>query len=205
MYTIGRTVQYESEMNPQPLRTTVTTQVKRAEVTPSPALAPTRAPSPVAVTPGTTGDPDFMLSLSRGLAVIRSFGEGRQRLSVAEVARLTSLSRAAARRALYTLSVLGYSKFSEGMYELTPAVMLLGHAYLGAAALAKIAQPVLERVSAQVHESCSLAVLDGDEVTYVARAATRRIVSLDVETGSRLPAYCTSLGRVLIANTDAAT
>lgn len=146
-----------------------------------------------------------MLSLARGLSVIRSFGEGRQRLSVAEVARLTNLSRAAARRALYTLSVLGYSKFSDGMYELTPAVMTLGHSYLGAASLARIAQPILERVSAQIHESCSLAVLDGDEVTYVARAAARRVVSLDIVVGSRLPVYCTSLGRVLVAYTDPAS
>ena len=145
---------------------------------------PVRTAAPVAVAPGTAGDPDFMLSLARGLSVIRSFGEGRQRLSVAEVARLTNLSRAAARRALYTLSVLGYSKFSDGMYELTPAVMtLLATRILATPRWRGSAQPILERVSAQIHESCSLAVLDGDEVVYVARAAARRVVSLDITVG----------------------
>jgi IclR family pca regulon transcriptional regulator len=155
--------------------------------------------------PGQSGDPDFMLSLARGLSVIRAFAEGRQRLSVAEVARLAKLSRAAARRCLYTLSVLGYARVSEGMYELTPAVLTLGHAYLGAASIARVAQPVLDRVSAEIHEPCSLAVLDGDEIVFVAVAAARAFESIDLAIGSRLPAFCTSMGRVLVANTDSAS
>ncbi len=146
-----------------------------------------------------------MLSLARGLSVIRAFAAGRQRLSVAEVARLTNLSRAAARRCLYTLSVLGYARFAEGIYELTPAVLTLGHAYLGAASIARVAQPVLERVSERIHEPCSLAVLDGDDIVFVALAATREFESTELAIGSRLPAFCTSMGRVLVANTDSAS
>jgi IclR family pca regulon transcriptional regulator len=157
------------------------------------------------IVPGASGDPDFMLSLARGLSVIRAFAEGRQRLSVAEVARLTNLSRAAARRCLYTLSVLGYARFSDGIYELTPAVLALGNAYLGSASIARVAQPVLERVSAEIHEPCSLAVLDGEDIVFVALAATEELRSIDLAVGSRLPAFCTSMGRVLVANTDPAS
>jgi IclR family pca regulon transcriptional regulator len=152
-----------------------------------------------------SGDPDYMMSLARGLAVIRAFNEGRARLSVAEVARATGISRAATRRCLYTLSVLGYARSSEGIYELTPAILSLGQSYLGQASIARVAQPVLERISERLHESCSLAVLDGDEIVYLARAATRRILSVDLSVGSRLPAACTSMGRVLVANADEST
>jgi len=141
-----------------------------------------------------------MLSLARGLSVIRAFGEGDSQLSVAEVARRTQLSRAAARRCLHTLSVLGYAGHANGVYQLTPAVMTLGYAYVGSTALTRVAQPILERVAEQLHESSSLAVLDGQEIVYVARAATRRILSIGLSVGSRLPAYCTSMGRVLVAN-----
>jgi IclR family pca regulon transcriptional regulator len=153
---------------------------------------------------GEPGDPDFMLSLARGLSVIRAFGEGRQRLSVAEVARATGISRAAARRCLYTLSLLGYARSSDSAFELTPGVLALGQAYLGSATIARVAQPVLEQVSSELHESCSMAVLDGEEIVYVARAATRRILSVDLSVGSRLPAASTSMGRVLLAAADEA-
>ncbi len=150
--------------------------------------------------PKRAGDPDYMLSLARGLSVIRAFGEGGSPLSIGDVARLTGMSRAAARRCLYTLSVLGYAAAVDGAYELTPAVLTLGHTYLGASSMASVAQPVLERISEQVHESSSMAVLDGDEIVYIARAATRRILSIGLAVGSRLPAACTSMGRVLVAN-----
>ena len=146
-----------------------------------------------------------MLSLARGLAVIRAFDSGEPALSIAEVARITQLSRAAVRRCLHTLSVLGYARGRNGLYELTPAVLTLGHAYLGSLVLSRVAQPVLERVSATLHESSSLAVLDGEDVVYVARSATRRILSIALSVGSRLPAACTSMGRVLIAFSDEAT
>jgi IclR family transcriptional regulator, pca regulon regulatory protein len=144
-------------------------------------------------------DPDYMLSLARGLSVIRAFDGDRTGLSIAEVARRTGMSRAAARRCLHTLGVLGYVAGGGGSYELAPRVLALGYAYLGSAPVARAAQPVLERVAERLHESCSLTVLDGDEIVYVARAATRRILSVGLSVGSRLPAYCTSMGRVLLA------
>jgi IclR family pca regulon transcriptional regulator len=149
------------------------------------------------------GDPDFMLSLARGLAAIRAFGGGDPQLSVADVARIAGLSRASARRCLHTLTVLGYAAAANGRYELTPAILTLGEAYLSSMSVARVAQPVLERVSEELHESSSVAVLDGDEIVYVARAAARRILAISLAVGSRLPAACTSMGRVLIANADA--
>ena len=143
-----------------------------------------------------------MESLARGLSVIRAFGEGRTRLSGAEVAAITGLSRAAARRCLHTLGVLGYATSHEGLYELTPAVLALGQSYLGTASIASLSQPVLDRVSAQLQESSGVAVLDGEDVVFLARAAARRILSVTVTVGSRLPAACTGTGRVLLAYGD---
>lgn len=150
----------------------------------------------------TRGDADYMLSLARGLSVIRAFGQGQATLSIADVARLTGFSRAAARRCLYTLSVLGYVAGVGGRYELTPRILSLGTAYLGSSLVARVAQPVLERVSETLHESSSLAVLDDQEVVYLARAATQRILSIGLSVGSRLPAASTSMGRVLMAFCD---
>jgi IclR family pca regulon transcriptional regulator len=146
-----------------------------------------------------SADPDYMLSLARGLAVIRSFGTGRGTLSVAEVAREVGISRAAARRCLHTLSVLGYASSTNGAYELGPSVLTLGYAYLASTPAARVAQPILERVTDRLHESCSLAGLDGDEIVYIARSAAPRILSIGVTVASRLPAYCTSMGRVLLS------
>lgn len=143
-----------------------------------------------------------MLSLARGLSVIRAFEAGPTSLSIGDVARLTGMSRAAARRCLHTLSTLGYAMPTGDGFELTPAVLSLGHTYLGSNAIARVAQPVLERISSQVHESCSLAVLDGQEIVYVARAATQRILSIAIAVGSRLPAACTSMGRAIVAFSD---
>ena len=140
-----------------------------------------------------------MQSFARGLATIRAFGDGASQLSVAEVARLTGVSRASARRCLHTLAVLGYAVTTGARYELTPAILTLGHAYLSSITVARVAQPVLERVSQALHESSSVAVLDGDEIVYVARAAAPRILAISLTVGSRLPAACTSMGRVLLA------
>ena len=148
---------------------------------------------------GVSNDPYFMESLSRGLSVIRAFGGERPQLSGADVAAITGLSRAAARRCLHTLTVLGYATSSNGLFELTPAVLTLGQAYLGSASLASIAQPVLERVTAQLEEASAVAVLDGDEIVFLARAAARRILTVEVSVGSRLPAAATASGRILLA------
>jgi IclR family pca regulon transcriptional regulator len=152
-------------------------------------------------------DPDFMLSLARGLAVMRALAEEGPRLSIGDVARITRVSRASAGRCLHTLETLGYAAATQGTYVLTPMVLSLASNYLAAApnqfgvsAIARMAQPVLERVSKQLNESASLAVLDDADIIYVARAAARRILSVELEVGSRLPAACTSMGRVLLAN-----
>ncbi len=143
-----------------------------------------------------------MLSLARGLAIVRAFESGATPLSVSEAARITGMSRAAARRCLHTLTMLGYASLSGVGFELTPAVLSLGHTYLDSNVVARVAQPVLERISSQVHESSSLAMLDGDEIVYVARAATQRILSVAISVGTRLPAACTSMGRAIVAFSD---
>lgn len=147
------------------------------------------------------GDPDFMASFARGLAVIRAFSGGTGRHTIGALAQSTGLSRAAVRRCLYTLHKLGYVGLDEGRhYLLRPKILALGYAFLSSSSLVVAAKPLLEQVSATVHESCSMAVLEGDSLVYVARSASsRRLMSIDLGVGSRLPAYCTSMGRVLLA------
>ena len=170
---------------------------------------PTRSRTPAAVSRDASadddplavaGDPDFMTSLARGLAVIRAFSQQRQRLSIGEISLRTGISRAAVRRCLHTLGRLGYVGSDDGRhFALRPRILALGHAYLSSAPLASSAQPLLNQVSAAVHESCSMAILDGDDVVYVARSSSSaRIMSIDLGIGSRLPAFCTSMGRVLL-------
>lgn len=146
-----------------------------------------------------SGDPDFMTSLARGLHVIRAFSGVDRRLTIADVSRATGLTRAVVRRCLYTLRELGYAATDGRTYSLQPRILNLGYAYLSTTALPTAAQPVLEELSEQLGEATSVAVLDDGAVVYVARAATRRIVAVTLGVGSRLPAYCTALGRVLLA------
>jgi IclR family pca regulon transcriptional regulator len=147
------------------------------------------------------GDPNFMTSLARGLAVVRAFSQQRSRMSIAQVSLRTGIPRAAVRRCLYTLARLGYvAQDGDRNFTLRPNVLALGHAYLASAPLVTSAQPLLDHVSATVHESCSMAILDGDDILYVARSSSStRIMSIDLSIGSRLPAFCTSMGRVLLA------
>ena len=146
------------------------------------------------------GDPDFMTSLARGLHVIRAFSAVDRRLTIADVARATGLTRAVVRRCLYTLRELGYAGSDGRAFYLQPRVLNLGYAYLSTAPVPLAAQPVLEELAAQLGEATSVAVLDEGAVVFVARAATKRIVSVSLGVGSRLPAYCTALGRVLLAS-----
>jgi IclR family transcriptional regulator, pca regulon regulatory protein len=143
-------------------------------------------------------DGAFVQSLERGLLVIRAL-DAREPQALSEVARATGLSRAAARRFLLTLERLGYVRQARGRFALTPRVLDLGYAYLSSLTLPEVAQPHLERLVAQVHESSSVSVLDGDDVVYVARVPTRRIMSVTISVGTRFPAYATSMGRVLLA------
>ena len=148
------------------------------------------------------GDPDFMTSLARGLHVIRAFAGVDRRLTIADVSRATGLTRAVVRRCLYTLRELGYAATDGRTYFLQPRILNLGYAYLSTAPVPIAAQPVLEEMSEMLGEASSVAVLDDGAVVYVARAATKRIMSVTLGVGSRLPAYCTALGRVLLAHLD---
>ncbi|MDB5879748.1 IclR family transcriptional regulator domain-containing protein [Noviherbaspirillum suwonense] len=145
-------------------------------------------------------DPSFMTSLARGLAVVRAFSDQRRSLTIAQISHKTGIPRAAVRRCLYTLKRLGYADSEANNFFLKPKILSLGYSYLSSTPLTVSAQPCLNGISRALNESCSLAVLDNDEVLYVARSATSRVMSIALNTGSRLPAYCTSLGRVLLAN-----
>ncbi|HEY2439065.1 MAG TPA: IclR family transcriptional regulator C-terminal domain-containing protein [Solirubrobacteraceae bacterium] len=142
---------------------------------------------------------DFVQSLERGLLVIRAFDAEHRELGLSEVARISGLTRAAARRFLLTLEKLGYVTLSEGRFSLTPRVLELGYAYLSSLTLPEVAQPHMEALVARVNESSSISVLDGTDVVYVARVPTRRIMSITLSVGTRLPAFATSMGRVLLA------
>lgn len=142
---------------------------------------------------------EFVQSLARGLQVITAFNSDRPRMGLSEVAVATGLSRASARRFLHTLVELGYVRTDGKQFELTPHVLRLGTAYLSGLGLPQLAQPHLERLSAEVGESTSAAVLDGTEIVYVARVSTRRIMTVGITVGTRFPAFATSMGRVLLA------
>ncbi|GII00738.1 IclR family transcriptional regulator [Planobispora takensis] len=142
---------------------------------------------------------DHVQSLARGLAVIRAFSAAAPELTLSEVARATGLTRAAARRFLLTLVDLGYVRTDGRLFALSPRVLELGYAYLSSLSLPEVAEPHLERLVAEVHESASVAVLDGEDVVYVSRVATTRIMRVTINIGTRFPAHCTSMGRVLLA------
>jgi IclR family pca regulon transcriptional regulator len=147
---------------------------------------------------GTT-DGDFVQSLERGLAVIRVFDAERRMLSLSEVAAATGLSRAAARRFLHTLVHLGYMHNAAGRFSLRPKILELGYAYLSSLTLPEVALPHLEELVEQVRESSSVSELDGEDVVYIARVPTKRIMRVTINVGTRFPAYATSMGRVLLA------
>jgi IclR family pca regulon transcriptional regulator len=144
-------------------------------------------------------DGDYVQSLERGLSVIRAFDADHPRLTLSEVATSTGLSRAAARRFLRTLVQLGYMRSDGSRFSLRPKVLELGYAYLSSLTLPEVAMPHLEQLVEQVHESSSVSELDGDEVIYIARVPTKRIMTVTISVGTRFPAYATSMGRVLLA------
>ena len=145
------------------------------------------------------GDPDFVLSLARGLQVIEAFHEKSGGLTVSEVAARTGLSRAAVRRLLITLESLGYAEHKDSHFYLTSRILRLGFSFSSSNSLAGLSLPILEQLSAHIRESASVSLLDGGEIVYVARSAPKRVMTIDLGVGSRLPAYCTSMGRVLLA------
>ena len=158
---------------------------------------------PVDGAPHEAADAGFVQSLARGLAVIRAFDEDHPEMTLSEVARATELSRASARRFLHTLVQLGYVGTDGRVFALTPRVLELGFAYLSSASLPEIAEPHLERLVEQVHESASVSVLDGADIVYVARVPVSRIMTVSITIGTRFPAFATSMGRVLLAHLPA--
>ena len=142
---------------------------------------------------------DVVSGLEKGLAVIEVFDEAHPKLSLTDVAKMTGLTRAAARRYLLTLVKNRYAEFDGKFFSLTPRVLRLGYAYLSSTALALRCQPVLEEISRQTSESSSVAILEGPDVVYIARSSANRIMAVDLSVGSALPAYCTALGRVLLS------
>lgn len=151
------------------------------------------------MTTASTRAPHFVQSLERGLSVIRAFDVEHAELTLSDVARATGLTRAAARRFLLTLVDLGYVRTDGRLFSLTPRVLELGYAYLSSLTLPQVAEPHLERLAAEVHESTSVSLLDGTDVVYVARVATSRIMRVAISVGTRFPAWATSMGRVLLA------
>jgi IclR family pca regulon transcriptional regulator len=142
---------------------------------------------------------DFVRSLDRGLAIIRVFDADNPRLTLSQVARSVGINRASARRFLHTLRELGYVRIDGPHFELSPRVLHLGYAHLGNLRLPELATPHLERLGQLCGESSSLSVLDDAEIVYLARASTDRIMRVTISVGARLPAYATSMGRVLLA------
>jgi IclR family transcriptional regulator, pca regulon regulatory protein len=138
-------------------------------------------------------------SLERGMAVIQVFSRERPALTLSEVANLTGITRATARRILLTLEKLGHVRSDGRMFSPTPRLLTLGWAYLSSLNLSELALPLMETLVEETHESCSAATLDLPDVVYVARVPTRRIMSITLSVGTRLPAHCTSMGRVLLA------
>jgi len=151
---------------------------------------------PVSPSPGDS----YVQSFARGLQVIRSFSASAPRQTLSEVAAASGLTRAGARRILLTLQTLGYVESDGKLFGLTARILDLGFAYLSSMPIWNRAEPVMEALVQQVQESCSAAVLDATDIVYVMRVPTHKIMSISLGVGSRLPAYCTSMGRLLLAD-----
>jgi IclR family transcriptional regulator, pca regulon regulatory protein len=165
-----------------------------------PAVPPSPKVTPAAALDVYTGDPNFMTSLARGLIVIQAFTQQSPQMTISQLSIKTGLSRAAVRRCLYTLTKLGFAGAEDGSrYSLRPRMLTLSHTYTTSNTLSSAAQPILERMSAALRESFSVATLDGEDIVYIARTQVNRVMAVDLHIGSRLPAYCTSMGRILLA------
>jgi IclR family pca regulon transcriptional regulator len=141
---------------------------------------------------------DFVESLDRGLRLLQTFGERPAPMSLSEIAKAAGLPRATARRILFTLQHAGYVSSDGKLFALTPHVLTLAGSYLRSNQLVAVLQPVLDRISAEALEISSLAVLDGDDVVFVARASPTRIFTGGVDIGYRLPGFCTAVGRAML-------
>jgi len=146
--------------------------------------------------------PDYVQSLDRGLAVIRAFDAEHVAMTLSEVAARAALSRAVVRRLLMTLEYLGYVHRQGRLFSLTPRILELGFSYLSSLTVAMLAQPIMEEVAHAIDESCSLAVLDDYDIVYVQRVPVRKVMTITLGIGARLPAFCTSMGRMLLAGLE---
>ncbi|HEX3505208.1 MAG TPA: IclR family transcriptional regulator C-terminal domain-containing protein [Xanthobacteraceae bacterium] len=149
-----------------------------------------------------TSGPEFLEALARGLRVIEAFNQDHRQLTLSDIAKLVDLPRASVRRTLHTLVQLGYAEMDDRMFRLRPRVLNLARAYLQSNAVTDIVQPALEGLSQQTGESCSAAVLDGEDVIMIAHASPKRVLPVSAQIGFRLPAVATALGRVLLAALD---
>lgn len=147
---------------------------------------------------------DIMSGLAKGLAVIETFTADHPRRSISSAAAASGLDRATTRRCLLTLAQRGYADYDGKYFTLTPRVLRLGVGSLAAMPLPRLVQPLLDQLSERIGESTSVSILDGNEIVYIARAAQRKVMSIGLMPGSRLPAYCTSMGRVMLAALPAA-
>lgn len=151
---------------------------------------------------GPSESAEFIESLSRGLRVIEAFGAEKRPMTLSDVAKACGLPRATARRILLTLQSAGYVSSDDRLFALTPRVLGLASAYLASNQISAVLQPLMDRVSASAKEVCSLAILDGDDAVFVARASPARVFSAGIDLGYRLPLFCTSVGRVLLSRLD---
>jgi IclR family pca regulon transcriptional regulator len=155
----------------------------------------TEVQEPNATAPGD----NYVQSFARGLSVIRAFGPEHPTMTLTQVAERTGMTRAGARRILLTLVHLGYVSVEGRRFALTPRILDLGYAYLSATPLWNLALPYMEAVGLATRESCSVSVLDGTDIVYILRLSTHKVMSINLAVGSRLPAWATSMGRVLLA------
>lgn len=141
---------------------------------------------------------EFIETLDRGLRVIQAFGSDRRPMTLSDLAKSTNLPRATVRRILMTLVKSGFASGDDRLFSLTPRVLLLASAYLASNQISTVMQPLMDEVAGKAKEVCSLAILDGDEAVFIARSSPARVFSTGLDIGYRLPAFCTSVGRVLL-------
>lgn len=145
-------------------------------------------------------DPDFMMSLARGICVLAAFSDRKRPLRIAELARITELDRAVVRRCLHTLMQIGMVEKTDKSFRLTSDVLNLGHAYFSSSDVVQKSQIYLDQLSQTVFTNCSLAIMSAPDVVYLSRVQSKKLIEKPIGLGSRLPAHCTSAGRILLSN-----
>ncbi|QQK74394.1 helix-turn-helix domain-containing protein [Salicibibacter cibarius] len=145
---------------------------------------------------------DHVQSLEKGLKVIQVFSEDHPRLTVSQASKETGINRPTVRRIMLTLESLGFATSQNGHFSLTAKALTLGYAYLSSQNVWNLSYPKMQALVKKIGESCSISVLDRTHIIYVARVPAKRIMSINIDVGTRLPAYATSMGRVLLSGLD---